>query len=218
MAREAAWRALDLIRQRSGGFGWCLSLVMSRKTKLTILSLIGALVLFFAIITWFYPYSSLSLHRSISYSPDPYLVEDYTEKMNGLSKKYAEGSGDDPTMDRLQYILQMYDQEWLMSEKAVVMTKEDLDNVAFDVKEARNVLIDLSFEETYSADVKKQLRLSIENCLAIEESVEELKDANLLTRDLAQIQYGNLHGTFDSSLRTLGTMYARYEREIEESE
>ena len=218
MARAAAWRAVDVNRQRSSGFGWCLSLLMSRKMMLTILSLIGALVLFFGIITWFYPYSSLSLHRSISYSPDPYLVEDYTEKMNGLSKKYAEGSDDDLTMDRLQYILQMYDQEWLLSEKAVVMTKEDLDNVAFDVKQARNVLIDLSFEETYSADVEKQLRLSIENCLAIEENVEELKDANFLTRDLVQIQYRNLHGTFDSSLRTLETMYDRYEREIEESE
>lgn len=191
---------------------------MSRRTKLTILSLIGALVLFFTITTWFYPYSSLSLHRSISYSPDPYLVEGYTEKMNGLSKKYAEGSGDDLTMDRLQYILQMYDQEWLLSEKAVVMTEEDLENVAFDVKEARNELIDLSFEEPYSADVKKQLRLSIENCLAIEESLEALKDTDFLNRDLLQNQYGNLHGTFDSSLRTMETMYDRYAEEIEERE
>lgn len=174
---------------------------------------VGLIVILYISMSWFYPYSELSLNKSITYDADPYLVEDYVQQLNDLTKDYESVSSDDLTHNNLQYLLPMYNQEWLVSEEPVKMNEEDIDQMAFEVKEARNLLLSLAFEETYSPNAKAQLKNSIENSLAIEESVYELRDSHSLSREMVQTQYHNLHGMFENSLRMLVTFYERYDEE-----
>ncbi|TKD72343.1 hypothetical protein [Pseudalkalibacillus hwajinpoensis] len=189
------------------------------RSKLNITTLfgigigIGIIVLLYVGISWFYPYSELSFNKSLTYHADPYLVEDYVQQLNDLTNNYESVSNDDMTYDRLQYILQMYDQEWMMSEEPVEINQDDINQIAFEVKEARNLLLSLAFEETYLPNAKMELKHAIENFLAIEESVYELRDSDSYSRDTLQIQYHNLHVMFENSMRMLITFYDRYEEE-----
>ncbi|MBN8209056.1 hypothetical protein JI666_09900 [Bacillus sp. NTK071] len=191
---------------------------MRSKLNVIALSIVGMIILFFFGISWFYPYSELSLNKSLTYHADPYLVEDYVQQLNDLTNNFESVSSEDMTNDHLQYLLQMYDQEWMMSEESAKMNQADIDQIALDVKEARNLLLTLAFEETYSPNVISQLKYVIENCLAIEESVYDLRDSETHSRDTLQTQYHNLHGTFENSLRMLLTFYERYEEEKVKSE
>ncbi|MDP4549524.1 hypothetical protein Q9251_01355 [Alkalihalobacillus macyae] len=174
---------------------------------------IGFIVLLYVSMSWIYPYAGYSLNKSITYDADSYLVEDYVQQLNDLTNNYETVSNDDLTHDQLQYLLQMYEQGWMMSDEPVKMNQDDIDQIAFEVKEARNLLLSLAFEETYLPNAKMELKHAIENNLAIEESVYELRDSQSHSRETLQTQYHNLHGMFENSLRMLVTFYERYDEE-----
>ncbi len=190
------------------------TLMRSKRSGITLsLGGIGLIVLLYVSMSWIYPYARYSLNKSITYDADSYLVEDYVQQLNDLTNNYETLSSIDPTHDQLQYLLPMYNQEWLISEEPIKMNEENIDQMAFEVKEARNLLLSLAFEEIYLPNAKAQLKSSIEDSLAIEESIYELRDSESHSRETLQTQYHNLHGMFENSLRMLVTFYERYDEE-----
>lgn len=165
--------------------------------------------------TWFYPYSSISIKKSISFNADNIVVKEYLKDLNEFKKNYNMNrqNKDDITTDRTQYILQMYEQNWLISERPVKMEYQDLDTILIEVKETRRNLMDLAFKENYSEFTKDYLKYTIENCLAIEESIMELKNSQTHSRKTLNIQYRNLQNDFRSNFGIFDTFYREYQKE-----
>lgn len=165
--------------------------------------------------TWFYPYSSFSITKAISYNAGNIEVKEYRKDLNNFKKIYDNNrkSKDDLTIDRTQYILQMYEQEWLLNKGPVKMQYEDLDLILIDTKNARENLMDLVFREDYSIYTKDYLRFTIEHCLAIEESIQRLKNSKAHSRKTLNRQYSNLQEDFRSNFDNFVSFYMEYQKE-----
>lgn len=188
---------------------------MENVIKKIFILLIIAFGLFVIGGTWFYPYSSFSIKKSISFNADNIVVKDYLKDLNDFKKIYNmnKQNKDDITNDRTQYILQMYEQNWLISKKPVRMEYQDLDTILIEVKETRRNLMDLAFKETYSEFTKSYLKYTIEDCLEIEESIMKLKTSQTHSRKTLNLQYRNLQNDFKSNLDIFVSFYREYQKE-----
>ena len=97
---------------------------MSIKGKRMIVGLgifIVLIMLFIAIMTWFYPFSPFSIHQSYIYKPGEVLYghdKTYKDILNEFKKSYEKDLNDDLksndtnfTVDRTQYILPIFEQD-----------------------------------------------------------------------------------------------------------
>ncbi|MDQ0159994.1 hypothetical protein J2S77_001981 [Alkalibacillus salilacus] len=166
--------------------------------------------------TWFYPYSMLSIHKSYSFTPDSVVVENYAEDLKIFNEAYEEDlealeSADniDLTVDRTQYLLPMYEQDWLTSDDTVEMDKEKLDKMLFEVKNGREYLLELMVRKDYSEDQKDYLANVISGLLSLEDQLIDLKNGTAESRKTLNSQIRNVQSSFESNFMVFKTFYER---------
>lgn len=173
-------------------------------------------VLFLIGVNWFYPYSFISINKSISYNADNVVVKQYQKDLkdfkNSYYKELSKVPKDNLTIQQTQFIIQMYDQPWLTSTKPIQMKYQELDTILFEVKEARRILTELAIQETYSKDAKGFLKLTLENCSLIEENLEEIIDSKSHSRSNLNSQLHILHMSFMSNFDIFKSFY-EYKKE-----
>ncbi|MCD5324433.1 hypothetical protein LQ226_11770 [Pontibacillus sp. HN14] len=176
---------------------------MRIRSKL-IFSLIGIMVLFLLIMTWFYPYSPFSLHKSFTYKPDQKVVQGYVKDIEEFKtfKKKVDG-----TTDQLRYVLETYEQDWLMSESSMKMDEQQLNLILFEVKETRQLLLDLVAQQDYTKEEKEYLIHTIQTLLTIEDSITNIKAQPMLSKGKLETQFDNLHQKFISSFFVFRSFY-----------
>ena len=176
-------------------------------------------VLFLLGLNWFYHFSFISINKSISYNADNMVVKQYQKDLkdfkNSYNKVLNKAPKDNLTIQRTQYIIQMYDQPWLTSTKPTQMKYQELDTILFEVKEARRILTELAIQETYSKDAKGFLKLTLENCSLIEENLEEILDSKSHSRSNLNSQLHILHMSFMSNFDIFKSFYEYEEYKIE---
>ncbi|MCF6138812.1 hypothetical protein [Pseudalkalibacillus berkeleyi] len=188
---------------------------MTKRKKILIPTII-LITTFIILINWFYPYSALSMTKSIPFTPNSIVVEHYKEELTTFKKKYEEQvqSDDDVnvnrTTDRIQYLLQMFEQDWLLKKESTKMTKSKLETIHFEVKEAKQILIELAFKESYDQDSKTLLRTLLESTLYIEENILYIINSDNHSRAESKNLLGNLHMSFVANFDHLTTFYDRY--------
>ncbi|WP_397538552.1 hypothetical protein [Rummeliibacillus pycnus] len=159
---------------------------------------------------WFYPYSFLSFNKSVTHDEGNSVVQQYLQDLSDFKSIYIIEPESDITTDRIQYILQMYEQKWLISKKPVNMKFNELDIILIKVRENREILLDLAFRENYSPMAKQYLKESIQFCFELEEKIQELKNSYFNSRITLKRQYRNLHGEFISSFDMFVSFYKAY--------
>ncbi|WP_349409396.1 hypothetical protein [Pseudalkalibacillus sp. SCS-8] len=185
-----------------------------KKKKLIGLSFALFLV-FILFFNWIYPYSALSVTGSVPYKSDPIVVEQYNKGLKEFKKKYQNhvdegGLHQDLTTDRIQYILQMYEQEWLLSKESMSLSKLDLDGILSEVQEARRLLIQLTFEESYDKETKMFLKILLEDTLDLEKRISYLIHSEHHTRQELDNVMGNVHMSFISNFNLFTTFFETY--------
>lgn len=177
-------------------------------------------VLSVLIVTWYYPYSFISIHKSYSFTPDPVVVDEYRKDVNEFKHSYEKdfdqlttGSKYDLTIDFTQYLLPLFEQDWLVSKGPVKMSRKDLDNILFEVKNARKTLLGLITKEDYTQEQRQYLVHSIESLLSLEEEIDTIKTGSAESRKTLKIQFSNLHGSFQSSFMTYEIFYERSQKD-----
>jgi hypothetical protein len=186
-----------------------------RKNKKVMLIILMTLVIFMSGVNWMYPFSSFSIKKSFSYLADPLVVEQYRSEVDDFKKVY--GSSDnggekiDLTMDRVKYILEQYEQIWIMSEEPTKVSQDSLDSILFELKEVRKLTIELTYEESYN-DAKDFLRMMLEKNIALEEEVHVLKDSTFHSYITLSRQMGNLHMGFIQSFGLFTSFYEEYSK------
>ena len=193
---------------------------MTKKTKKIILSLTGLAVVFLLFMTWFYPYSVFGISKSYSYTPDTVVVEGYEEDLNAFKSSFEEdlaemGTADqvDLTTDRTQYVLPLFEQDWLLSKEPVNFGMNDLDTILIEVENARTTLLDLSVSEDYTNEQRLYLVDSIKSLLWLEEEIGEIKTGKAESRKTLDIQFRNLHSSFLNNFMMFRIFYERSQNE-----
>lgn len=174
------------------------------------------IVLVIAFISWYYPLSLFSIHQSFTYHPgsETHNGKTYEEEIGEFKaayekdlKKYLESDNYNPTVNRTQFILPIFEQEWLIGTDSKTIDKEELDRMLFDVQQARNTLLDLVSEGDYSKEERVYLVDSIKNFLNLEESIRLIRNGKYFSRSDLQRMIGNLHGDFWASFDYYTTVF-----------
>lgn len=159
------------------------------------------------IVTWFYPFSPLSVYKNLNYTPDSYSVRAHNSYLNDLQKLYDESSPDDVTTNVLQNLSGIYKQEWLVKSESFKMNKDVLAKMVFDIQQVRNQLLFLSTLEGYTGGQRTYLRSTIENLLSMEDTIEGIMDDNWNNRTVLNRRFINLQGGFTDSLTYFNSFY-----------
>lgn len=163
-------------------------------------------------INYSYPFSILSIKKSITYNPDDIVVEEFLHNLNDFKGDYSREQQGDLTANRTQYILTMYEQKWISSKEPVKINVTDLDSMLLEVKSTRQTLMELAFQENYSTDTRILLKYTIESCLAIEDSILDLKNSQSHSRKTLVLQYQNLHVSFINNFNFFVSFYEEYRK------
>lgn len=97
--------------------------------------MLSLIVISILIVTWFYPFSPLSVYKNINYTTDSYSVKNHNSYLNDLQKLYDESSPDDVTTKFLQHLSGLYEQEWLVENGSFKMNKDVLAKMLFDIQQ-----------------------------------------------------------------------------------
>ncbi|RDI36328.1 hypothetical protein [Falsibacillus pallidus] len=196
---------------------------MSTKRNKKIWTLVSGtilIIIFISIMTWYYPLSPLSVNQSFTYHPgwETHNCKTYKEELNEFKKTYEEDLNEISTSDnfnftveRTQYILPIFEQQWLIGTDPKSIDKDKLNRMLFDVEQARNTLLNLVSEGDYDKEEKEYLVQNIKNFLSLEESIREIKDGKYFSRRDLQTLFGNLRGAFRSEFNLYTTnLYGRH--------
>ena len=163
------------------------------------------IVLVIAFISWYYPLSLFSIHQSFTYHPgsETHNGKTYEEEIGEFKaayekdlKKVLESDNYNPTVNRTQFILPIFEQEWLIGTDSKTIDKDKLDRMLFDVQQARNTLLDLVSEGDYSREERVYMVDSVKNFLNLEESIRFIRNGKYFSRSDLQRMLGNLQGDF----------------------
>lgn len=174
------------------------------------------IVLVIAFISWYYPLSLFSIHQSFTYHPGSgtHNGKTYEEEIGEFKaayekdlKKYLESDSYNPTVNRTQFILPIFEQEWLIGTDSKTIDKDKLDRMLFDLQQARNTLLNLVSEGDYSREERVYLVDSINNFLNLEETIRFIKNGKYFSRSDLQRMLGNLQGNFWASFDYYTTVF-----------
>ncbi|WP_117161687.1 hypothetical protein [Paraliobacillus sp. X-1268] len=195
---------------------------MSEKVKerisWSIAGFIVLIVIFISIITYLYPYSSFSVNKSYSYQPEKVLFngENYGEILIEFKDSYekdlkadSDSENSNLTIDRTRYILPIFEQDWLISDKSVSFDKVKFDIIHSEVQKTREVLLNLVVQVDYTSEQRRYLVDIIRNLLSLEDNISELKDENYLSRSELNNRLDNIYSEFTNNFRFFVTFYDR---------
>lgn len=157
--------------------------------------------------TWFYPLSFFSAHKSFTYTPDSFLEEAYVKNLNDFKKSYSKNSQDDVTAKLTPSVLQMYEQNWLVNKDPVIMNDDEFDSILLNVKGAKGTLLRLTVQEKYTGEQRQYLLDCIKNLLSLEETISTIKNDKWESRSTQETIFHNLQMAFDSSLNIFIPFY-----------
>lgn len=169
-------------------------------------------------INWFFPFSLISLKKSVVYNADNVIIDDYRSKLKQFKKGYElQPIQNDPTLNRIPFILSLFEQPWLLSKGNTDISKSALDRMLVEVKEAREVILLLAFEEDYNTSTKTYLKMLLDQTLTLEEEIRTVQQSNLYTRKTLDLQLRNLHVSHISNFQMLAAFLEEYIRSKKEA-
>ncbi|MRH42589.1 hypothetical protein GH741_07815 [Aquibacillus halophilus] len=193
---------------------------MTNTVKKIVIGLVGLFVIVILIMTWFYPYSIFSISKSYSFTPDSVVADEYLKDLNEFKNTYEKDLEElttdrniDLTTDRTQYLLPLYEQDWLVSTEPLKMSMEDLDEILFEVKNNRKILLELLGREDYTKEHRQYLINNLESLLSLEEEIIDIKTEKAESLKTLKIQFGNLHGSFVNNFMMFEIFYERFQGE-----
>ncbi|KOP80243.1 hypothetical protein AMS59_02270 [Lysinibacillus sp. FJAT-14745] len=168
--------------------------------------------------TWFYPYSPFSVKKSYEYHPGKVLyggksyeaiLNEFKESYNKDLKADLDNKYPNLTINRTQYVLPIFEQDWLISKDSIPFDVMKLDRMLLDVKQVREVLLELVVQADYTSEERGYLVNNIETLLSLEDSITQLKNENYLSRRELKIQFHNLCEEFKHNFDLFVTFYER---------
>ena len=175
--------------------------------KGTVIGLLSLIVILILIVSWFFPFSIVSIYKNISYTANPDSARVHSKYLDKLQKLYDESSSDDVTTLVLHNISHMYEQDWLVQNDTFKMNQDELAKMLMDMRNARESLLNLTAQEEYSMEQRADLLMITENVLSMEDMIAGMIEIRWENRTVVKRQFKNLHGAFTSCLMLFNSFY-----------
>lgn len=167
--------------------------------------------------TYFYPYSNLSLNKSYSYNADNVVVRGYAENLRDFKKVYQndlkETVFSEDITTRVDYLLLMSEQKWLVKEEPTKMKRIKLYSLYEDMKLLKESLIELESQKNFSPETESYLTYAINRCSSINKQILYLLNSKNDTRSDLQTLYHNLHVAYIACFSIFTAYYDSAKRE-----
>ncbi|MDV6377873.1 hypothetical protein ORD22_06305 [Sporosarcina sp. GW1-11] len=186
------------------------------KKKIWGISSVAFIILVMIFISWYYPFSPFSIDQRFTYQPswETHNGKTYNEEISEFRATYekdvkmnVEGDNYNATVDRTQYILPIFEQEWLIGTDSKTMDKDQLDRILLDVEQARNTLLDLLSKGDYNKEERGYLVDNIKRFLSLEERIRYIRNGKYFSRSDLQRLLGNLRGEFRAGFDFYTTVF-----------
>ena len=178
-----------------------------KGVKVKVIGLLSFIIISILIVTWFFPFSNVSVYQNINYTTNSDSVRVHNKYLDNLQKLYDERSPDDATTLVLQNISHIYEQDWLVKNDTFKMNEDELAKMLMRMGNARHDLLNLTTQEEYSWEQRSYLVTLIENVMSMEEYIESIMEDNWENRTVVKRQLNNLHGAYTSSLMIFNSFY-----------
>ncbi|WP_042221268.1 hypothetical protein [Oceanobacillus manasiensis] len=180
----------------------------SKKQNIKRLSIILAIFfLSIIIITWSFPYASLSFEKAYTLKKDPLVVEQYVEMLDEWKRMLDENEEQTKTYVTALEVFEMFEQSIVGDKAQWRVTKDTLEDLLFHVVSYRDMLLTLVFSESYDEETKMYLKEAVDAALALEDDIVSIQQSKDLTRKDLGIRLGNLHGEIGKNLDRFMTFY-----------
>ena len=169
--------------------------------------------------TYFYPYSNLSLNKSYSYNADNVMVRGYVKELRDFKKVYKndlkENVFSEDITSRVDYLLLMSEQEWLVKEEPSKMKRSNLNSLYEDMKILKESLMELESEKIFSQETESYLTYAIIRCKSIQKQILYILNSKNDSRYDLQTLYHNLQVGFMGCFGIFTSYYEAAKREKE---
>ncbi|RDI45587.1 hypothetical protein [Falsibacillus pallidus] len=184
------------------------------KGKWTAAGITLFLLAFFLFLNWQYPYSFISVKKSIRFQPDPKVAEEYKTDFQSFRQHYYSNSVElaSLTDNRTEFVLNAFDQKWLMSSEPVTMDSMKLNDILTEVQDARTLIMELAFRETYPQETKEYLKIALENSIEMESYLLMVKNNPSITRERSNSMFHQMHMMFQNELKMYESFYESYQQ------
>lgn len=180
--------------------------------------IIAIVICFIFIMTWIYPFSSVSFYKSYTYRPTVILYNDqtYEEMINAFKKDYeneykleVEKSVEDrnDTVIRIEPIFQVFEEDWLVSRDPVKMNHARLEDMQNDVAQWLQILLDLLARENYATEERIELVNIVNRTLTLDENIRYIRENKYLSRNELNRLFGNLRHQFHMDFEVFVTTF-----------
>lgn len=197
---------------------------MRRKVSWLIGGMSLLIVLFVFFISWYYPFSTISLSKKYTYKPSIVLYNDltYEEMLNEFKASYEQDlqrekkkapENQDQTVVQLEEAFSVFEQTWLMEKEPITMDRRQLEEMFMKASEWQGNLIGLLTEGDYTTDENVQLVESLNQALARRDDILLLKEGDLLSRTEMQTRLDNLRHQFHRDVEIFFTTFYKEVRE-----
>jgi hypothetical protein len=181
---------------------------LGKNSKAIIVSLLCFIITFLLFVTWFYPYSFFSVYKTYSFKADPVVIKRYVKEIDTFKNGDVKNSKDNLTKNYTQqYILQMYEQDWLTHEKRSKMNIFELNAILQTVRETKDDLLQLMTLVDYSKEEKQYLVDCIKDLSSLENEFTTIELNKNLTRSKVNTEFNNLSNSFFSCFLQYRTFY-----------
>lgn len=170
---------------------------------------IVVVILFLSIltVTWVFPYASLSVAKAYTIKQDPIVVKQYVDTLQEYKKLINENEEQTNTYATALAAFDFFEQVLMENELEWRMTDDTLEELRFQVATYRDMLITLSFSETYSNEARMYLKTALNAAIELEDSITFIQMSEGLTRKDLRILIENLYGEMGRNLEQFITFY-----------
>ncbi|MFD1172614.1 hypothetical protein [Oceanobacillus picturae] len=165
------------------------------------------LILSILTVTWVFPYASLSVAKAYTIKQDPIVVKQYVDTLQKYKKLINENEEQTNTYATALAAFDFFEQVLMENEHEWRMTDDTLEELRFQVATYRDMLITLSFSETYSNEARMYLKTALNAAIELEDSITFIQMSEGLTRKDLRILIGNLYGEMGRNLEQFITFY-----------
>lgn len=187
--------------------------------------IIGVFILIIAFIlaamTVNYPFSHFSLKKDYTFKPNLVLYngKTYEEKLTAFKQDYLktldaelakEPEQRNETIVRIEYVFNLFEQDWLIDTEPVVVNQAKLADMHFYVEQWRNTLLRLLEEVDYTKVEREVLVATVQRLLNIETMITELQIEKYFSKQQLNNLLSNLQGDLQSEFEIfVSTFYER---------
>lgn len=185
--------------------------IFRRKYLLSIVAPVIVISCVLLLISHYYPLSLLSINKQYKHTPESMVAAPYETKLNDLKRSYEKIETNDLTTIRMQQgLLDVYHQDFLISEDSVVFSDEKFSSIKSDVIETRKRLLDLTFSEKYDENTKNYLQLLVESLIEMESYIQKAELTDSYSKGELEQVLNKLQMYFYSSLKHFNSFYNSY--------